>query len=52
MADLKKAQNLAMKAKSLYIGRGLKGFFMTTNDYTELLSALSDEEEEQENDNL
>lgn len=48
MADLQKALNLALRAKSLYISRGLKGFFLTTNDYLELIQALDDDEKEEQ----
>ena len=45
MADLKKAEQAALKAKLLYISRGVKGYFLTVKDYIELISALSEEKE-------
>lgn len=40
MADIKKAQEIAMKARLLFISRGRKGYVFSTNDFFELLEAL------------
>jgi hypothetical protein len=46
MANITKAQNAALKAKMLYISRGVKGYFLTVNDYIELINSLNENEDD------
>ena len=48
MANMKDAQKYALRAKPIRYGGDLKGFFLEIDDFTFLLNALSEQDEEDE----